>query len=488
MERAIMKLKELIRKFPELKVMGSKEVEITGITADSRIVSPGNLFVAKKGSVSDGTEFIAQAVAAGASAILTPIYNPFLKQTQILCEQPQAWEARLAAHYYRNPSRDLWIAGVTGSKGKTTTTYLLRHLLMSLGRPCGLIGTIEKILSEEKRFPSTMATHDAISNQKLLREMANNGCESAILEVSSHGLAQKRVEEIAFDLALFTNLYPDHLDYHKTIEAYASEKRKLFETGAFGIYNADSPWTPFMKEDRAGLTFGIEAEADVRADAIRLDAAGGSFTVQGERFFVPFMGRFNISNVLGAIAVGIYLKVDLAKLASIFAKTPPVPGRLEQVPNDLGIRVFVDYAHMGEALEYVLKTLREIAPKKIIVVFGCGGGRDPARRLGMGAAAAKWADLSIVTSDNARDEDPQEICSQILAAFEKGKKVITEIDRAKAIRLAIQLAEAGDLVLIAGKGHERVQIFAHQSMPFDDLAVAKQELQIRQSSAILSSS
>ncbi len=483
-----MRLKELIRGFPELKVMGSKEVEITGIAADSRIVSPGNLFIAKKGSVSDGTEFIAQAVAAGAVAILTPIYNPFLKQTQILCERPEAWGAKFAARYYRNPSRDLWIVGVTGSKGKTTTSYLLRHLLMSLEKSCGLIGTVETILSEERRFPSTLTTHDAISNQKLLREMVNCGCESAILEVSSHGLAQRRIEEIDFDLVLFTNLYPDHLDYHKTVEAYAAEKRKLFETGALGIYNADSPWTPFMREGRAGLTFGIEAEADVRADAIRFDAAGASFTVQKERFSIPFMGRFNISNVLGAIAVGIYLKVDLARLASIFAKASPVPGRLEEVPNDLGIRVLVDYAHTGEALENVLKTLREIAPKKLIVVFGCGGGRDNARRSGMGAAAAKWADLSIITSDNARHEDPQAICSQILAAFEKGEKAFVEVDREKAIRLAIQMAAIGDLILIAGKGHERMQIFAHQSIPFDDAAVAKQELQIRRSSVILSSS
>lgn len=483
-----MKLKDLIRGFPELKVVGSKEIEITGITADSRTAAPGNLFIAKKGNVSDGAEFIAQAVEAGAAAVLSPIYNPFFKQTQILCEQPENWEAKFAARFYRKPSRDLWIAGVTGSKGKTTTTYLLRHLLTSLGRPCGLIGTVETILGE-KRFFSTFTTHDPILNQKLLREMADNGCQAAALEISSIGMAQGRVEEIEFDLALFTNLYPDHLDYHKTVEVYAAEKKKLFERADFGIYNADCPWTSFMREGRKGLTFGIEAHADVRAEALCFHPEGGaSFTIQGERFFTPFMGRFNVSNFLGAIAVGVHLNVDLARLAAIFAKTPFVPGRLEEIPNDRGIRVFVDYAHTGEALEKVLKTLREIARKRIIAVFGCGGGRDPARRTGMGAAGANWADLSIVTSDNPRNEDPQAICNQILAAFEGKKNVLLEIDREKAIRLAIQMAERDDLVLIAGKGHERMQTFAHHSIPFDDVAIAKQELQKRPSSAILSSS
>lgn len=221
-----MKLKQLVQDIPDLKIKGSKEIEITGLTADSNTVAPGNLFVAKKGSTRDGAEFIPQAVAAGAVAILSPFYDPFLKQTQIVCEKPECWEAKLAARYYLNPSKELWIAGITGTKGKTTTSYLIQHLLDRLEKPSGLIGTVETIVGS-KRFPSAYTTNDAIKNQKLLREMISAGCKGAVLEVSSHGLKQGRVEEIDFDLVLFTNLYPDHLDYHKTIEDYAAAKKAV---------------------------------------------------------------------------------------------------------------------------------------------------------------------------------------------------------------------------------------------------------------------
>ena len=479
-----MKLKELIRGFEPLKVVGSKEVEITGISIDSRRVVPGNLFIAKKGAVCDGTEFIDKAVEAGAAAIVAPIYNPFLKQTQVVSEHPEALEARVAARFYRTPSRSLWIAGVTGSKGKTTTSYLIHHLLTHLGRKAGLISTVETVIGE-KRFFSNLTTHDAIFNQKLLREMVDCGSDAAILELSSHGLAQNRVDEIDFELAVFTNLYPDHLDYHKTVEEYAAAKAKIFQKAKFGIYNGDSPWTPTMRQDRPGLTFGIEAKADVRAENVCFAGPQCTFTIAGAHFTVPLLGRFNLVNVLGAIAAGVYLKIPLPQLSSIFSSLPRIPGRLEQIPNDLGIRIYVDYAHTGESLSSALKTLRELAQKKIIVVFGCGGGRDPARRSGMGAAGSQFADTVIVTADNPRNEDVNEICRQILAVSDP-RKTILEIDRTKAIRLAIQMARPGDLVLIAGKGHEQAQIFAHQSIPFDDLLVAKQQLQNGSGSAILS--
>ena len=482
-----MKLKDLVKGFSEFKIFGSKEIEITGISADSRITAPGNLFIAKRGCFCNGGDFIAKAVEAGASAILTPIYNPFLKLTQIVCKAPELFEAKIAARYYRYPSKALWIAGVTGSKGKTTTSYCLRHLLECSSRPCGLLSTVETIIGE-RCVSSVLTTHDAILNQKLLREMVESKCKAAVLEVSSHGLAQRRVDEIDFDLALFTNLYPDHLDYHKTIEAYALEKKKLFAMAPIGIYNADSSWTPFMREGRPGLTFGMDAEADIRAEEIRFDSEGTSFRVQKEPFRTPFFGKHNVSNVLGAIAVGVHLGMSLSQLAAIFANVPAVPGRLEPVSNDLGIRVFIDYAHTGEALETVLRALRDTAPKKIIVVFGCGGGRDPARRPAMGLAASQWADLVMITTDNPRNEDPREICGQILSGCKDKTGVIVEMDRRSAIQKAIDAAEKGDLVLIAGKGHEKMQILSGQSVPFDDLDVAKQALQIRQSSATLQGS
>lgn len=479
-----MKLKELVKGFSEFKIFGSKEIEITGISADSRITAPGNLFIAKRGSVCNGGDFIVKALEAGASAILTSIYNPFLKPTQIVCAAPELFEAKIAARYYRDPSRSLWVAGVTGSKGKTTTSYCLRHLLQCSNRPSGLLSTVETIIGE-RCVSSLLTTHDAILNQKLLREMVESQCKAAVLEVSSHGIAQRRVDEIHFDIALFTNLYPDHLDYHKTIEAYALEKKKLFAMAPIGIYNADSSWTPFMRDDRPGLTFGIDADADIRAEEIHFDSDGTSFRVQKELFRTPFFGKHNVSNVLGAIAVGVHLGLSLSRLAEIFANVPPVPGRLEPVCNDLGIRVLIDYAHTGEALETVLKALRETAPKKMIVVFGCGGGRDPARRPAMGLAASQWADLLVITNDNPRNEDPHEICQQILSGCKEKTPWIVEMDRRSAIQRAVDLAEKGDLILIAGKGHEKIQILSGQGIPFDDKEIAKQALQNRQSSVTL---
>jgi UDP-N-acetylmuramoyl-L-alanyl-D-glutamate--2,6-diaminopimelate ligase len=468
-----MKLKALLKGL-DVVVKGPKEVTITGISADSRTVAPGNLFIAKRGSAFDGTQFIAQAVNAGAVAIVTDIYDPFLDTTQIIHSDTASLEAKLAARYYGQPSDDLFTIGVTGTKGKTTTTYLIKHLLDGLGSPCGLIGTVETVVGET-RFFSKLTTQDAISNQKLLREMVLKGCKAAALEVSSHGLEQGRVDEIEFDLALFTNLYPDHLDYHKTIDAYAAAKAKLFNKADRSIVNADSYWGSYK-----GLSFGIE-KGDLRATDLVFHANGTEFSLDGCRFHSPLIGRFNVYNALGAIAVAMTMGNKLEKIASFLSTFPGTPARLQRIGN-----VFIDFAHAGEALENVLQTLKEISKGRVIVVFGCGGNRDPQRRAGMGAAAEKWADLSIITSDNPRLEDPHEIARQIVSAFKKAPLV--ELDRKKAIQMAISMAEPNDLVLIAGKGHERVQIFGTQTFPFDDLAVAKEALQNRPVSAMVDAS
>jgi len=484
-----MRIKQLISGIPDLKIKGSKEIEITGLSADSNTVAPGNLFIAKKGSARDGADFIPQAVTAGAVAILAPFYNPFLNQTQIIHEKPEDLVALLAARYYQNPSKDLWIAGVTGTKGKTTTTYLIRHLLEKIGQTAGLIGGVETIVGA-KRFPSQLTTHDAIRNQKFLREMVLAGCQAAVLEVSSHGLEQGRVDEIDFDLALFTNLSSDHLDYHKTLENYAAAKKKLFDKTGDRIFNADSPWFQYMSGGSIEMTYGMNPGSDVSASEIEFTEQGSSFTVEArgkkQRFSTPIIGRFNVYNLLAAVSVGLHLGIDLPALASIFSSVPAIPGRLERVENDLGIQVFVDFAHTGESLDNVLSTLREMARKRLIVVFGCGGGRDPARRAGMALAAEKWADLAILTSDNPRHEDPLEICREVLAAFQRPESAMVELDRKSAIGLGVDLARPGDILLIAGKGHEKVQIFSSKTIPFDDCNVAKEALQNRERSAILS--
>lgn len=460
-----MKLKSLVKSL-DVAVKGSKEVEITGVSSDSRTVAPGNLFIAKRGGTYDGTQFIRQAMGAGAVAIATDIYDPFLEITQIIHPNVAAIEAKLAARYYGSPSKDLFVVGVTGTKGKTTTTYLIKHLLDGLGTPSGLIGTVETVVGEHRIF-STLTTHDVISNQKWLKEMVLKGCKGAVLEVSSHGLDQGRVEEIDFDLAVFTNLYPDHLDYHKTIEEYAAAKKKLFEKAKNSILNADSPWAEYMGK---GLTYGIE-KGDLRAREIAFTSTGTEFVVDGCKFHLPLIGRFNVYNALAAIGVGLHKGAKLEEIRDILSTFGSVPARLERIGN-----VFVDFAHTGEALENVLQTLKEIAQGRVIVVFGCGGNRDPQRRTGMGEAADKWADVSIITSDNPRNEDPNEIAKQIVAAFQRAP--IVELDRRRAIELALSMAKPNDLVLIAGKGHERAQIFGSQTIPFDDTAIVKEILHV----------
>ncbi len=459
-----MKLKALIKGL-DLQVKGSKELEITGVSSDSRTVAPGNLFIAKRGSTYDGSHFISQAVSAGAAAVVTDIYDPFLSIPQIIHPNSSLIEAKLAARYYGEPSEDLLVVGVTGTKGKTTTTYLVKHLLDCLDVPSGLIGTVETILGEN-RFFSTLTTHDAICNQKWLREMLQKSCKAAVLEVSSHGLQQGRVDEIDFDLGVFTNLHPDHLDYHKTMEEYALAKRKLFERSRQSILNADSPWAEFMGK---GFSYGIE-KGDLRATEIAFFSSGTEFVVEGCRFRSPLIGRFNVYNTLAAIAVGIQMGAKLESIRESIAKFGAVPARLERIGN-----VFIDFAHTGEALQNVLQTLREIGKGRILVVFGCGGNRDPQRRIQMARAADQFADVSIITNDNPRTEDPEEIARQIVSGFANAP--IVELDRKRAIEKAIAMAGADDLVLIAGKGHERVQIFAHQTLPFDDSLIVKEILQ-----------
>ncbi len=458
------KLKQLIRDF-EVETKGNKEVEITGISSDSRTVSPGSLFIAKKGDSFDGTQFIPDAVQAGAVAILTDLFDPFLKETQIIHPNPSEIEAKLAARYYGCPSKELFVVGVTGTKGKTTTTYLIKHLLDHLGMPSGLVGTVETVIGEN-RFFSTLTTQDVISNQRALKEMVQKGCGAAVLEVSSHGLAQGRVDEIEFDLAIFTNLYPDHLDYHLSMDEYASAKKKLFDRAEKAILNADSPWAQFMGK---GFTFGIE-KGDLRAKNIRLGPNGTEFQIDDTLFQIPLIGRFNVYNALAAIAVGVERGAKLEAIRDCLKTFGSVPARLERIGN-----VFIDFAHTGEALENVLRTLKEIATRKVIVVFGCGGNRDPQRRIGMARSADEWADVAIITNDNPRKEDPEEIARQILSGFQK-KIPLVELDRKKAIEKALQMAEEDDLVLIAGKGHERVQIFRDQTIPFDDAEVVRNVL------------
>lgn len=486
-----MKLKKLLKSIPVKEVRGPQDIMITGLCANSKVVAPGNLFIAKKGRVEDGSQYIQEAISAGAIAVLTDIFDPSLRNiTQVIHPNVADIESLLAAHYYQFPSQQLFMVGITGTNGKTTTSFLVKHLLEQLNLPCGLIGTIEYIIGKQ-RYQATRTTPDIISNYKMLREMVLQDCKSAVMEVTSHALDQGRVQNIEYDVAIFTNLTLDHLDYHHTMDNYCLAKQKLFEhisskhahrTKTFpktSIVNSDSPWYQKILQNCQSkiLTYGLNQSADLRADNIHLCSSGTTFTVSFSGRKVecccPLVGRFNVYNCLAALAVGLVRGEPLEKLAGILSTFRAVPGRLESVPNDLGLNIFVDFAHSDDALINVLECLQEIKKGRIITVFGCGGDRDHLKRPKMGKAAEEFSDFCIITSDNPRSEDPQSICQEIVQGF-KNNSWIIEIDRREAIKKAIQMATSNDIVLIAGKGHESHQVFAHKTVEFDDRKIAAQ--------------
>ena len=397
-----MKIKQLFKEIKDCQIIGPKECAVSGISANSRAIAPGHLFIAKKGRTFDGTLFIPDAIRAGASAILTDLFDPSLKNiVQIIHPDVTAIEALVAAEFYRRPSNDLLMVGLTGTNGKTTTSFIIKHLLDIFFGPCGLIGTIEYIVGRQ-HYEASHTTPDAPTNQKLLREMCRSGSKSAVMEVTSHALDQGRVDQIDFDTAIFTNLTLDHLDYHTTIEQYAKAKRSLFENlGNFkktksllkwALINQDSPWADFMKEGcRANcLTYGIDKLADLQAHSIRFERncsyAKVSYQGSTQEFFWPFTGRFNVFNCLAALGVLVTRGVTLSDAAEKMRSLPPVKGRMQPIPNALELEVYVDFAHSDDALANVLLCLSEFRKGRLIVVFGCGGDRDKAKRPKMAAA------------------------------------------------------------------------------------------------------
>lgn len=485
----MMKLKRLLKDIPSLQVKGYKDVTLTGICSNSKLVSPGNLFVARKGMSSDGASYIPEAVSAGASAVVTDLYDPTMKGVvQIIHPDPSTIEAALAAEYYQFPSEELFMVGLTGTNGKTTTAFLVKALLDHFQGPCGLIGTIEYIVGQH-RYQASRTTPDVTTNHKLLREMVSQGCRSAVMEVTSHALDQGRVDHIDFDTAIFSNLTQDHLDYHHTMDQYCEAKNRLFrELGSYpkkrkaypkvALLNVDSPWVKAVADgcQASILTYGIENPADLKASHISLGGHGTKLdvTYQGKTLAcqLPLVGRFNVYNALAAMGVVLARGFDFRAVIAQMEKLPSVRGRLEPVTNSLGLKIYVDFAHSDDALCKVLETLTELKKGRIITVFGCGGDRDKDKRPKMAAASERYSDLTIVTLDNPRTEDPNGICQAILKGFKRRDSYIVELDRRLAIQKAIEMASENDIILIAGKGHETSQIFAHKTIEFDDCKVA----------------
>ncbi|MDX2079599.1 MAG: UDP-N-acetylmuramoyl-L-alanyl-D-glutamate--2,6-diaminopimelate ligase [Terrimicrobiaceae bacterium] len=459
--------------------------EITSLTCDSRQAGPGSLFFGLPGIKADGAEFVAQAFEKGAAAAVVEKAPAVAAGPIVVVPNARLAMSAIASAFHANPSGSLQCLGVTGTNGKTTTAFLMRHLMEAAGRPCGLIGTIKYVVGgEEIGAPRT--TPESLELQELLARMRDVGSRAVAMEVSSHALAQSRADHIAFDAAIFTNLTQDHLDYHGSMDAYFEAKAHLFDLLASGtqkkgraIINADDRYGHRLIERCAKtvktITYGRGALADFRASAIRAEGAGTTFQLdaRGKSFLVrlPLIGLFNVYNALGALAAVTTCGIELRASIAALADAPQVPGRLQRVPAKRNFHVYVDYAHTDDALRNVLRTLRELQPARLITVFGCGGDRDRAKRPLMAAAAEELSDWTVVTSDNPRREEPEQIIADVKTGL-RGNRFEAITDRESAIRRAIEMAAAGDIVLIAGKGHETYQEFADRRIPFDDAAIA----------------
>ena len=483
-----MNLAPLLAAISATRVDGSTERDISAITCDSRRAGPGSIFVALKGEHVDAATFIPNAVANGTEAVVAERDFPAGHATKILVPNARHALADLAAAFYDYPARSLKIAGITGTNGKTTTAFLIKHICDQALYRCGLIGTVRYEIGDEI-LPAARTTPESHDLQELLWKMKSAGCRAAVMEVSSHALVQARVRGVIFDAAVFTNLTQDHLDYHKTIEAYFEAKTTLF-TGlreqrkrGKAVINLDDRYGRLLAQrlgdDIPQITYGMGARADFRASNVRIDFHGTSYQLDaaGKSFLVrlPSIGTFNVYNSLAALAASSVLGVEVRHGVLALAQAPAVPGRLEVIPGQRQFRVFVDYAHTPDALLNVLKTCRELKPERVILVFGCGGNRDRTKRSQMGAVADQHADFSIITNDNPRKEKPLGIVEEITPAMTAGRYEVI-VDRREAIITAIEMAKPRDIVLIAGKGHETYQEFSDHTVPFDDAAIASAAL------------
>lgn len=478
-----MRLRELLHEIESTTQTAPESLEITGISCDSRETEKGSLFVAIPGNRKSGEAYIRQALERGAAAVICqgkppenlPEGAPF-----ILVRDARQTLGRLACTWYGNPAERLKVIGVTGTNGKTTTTYLIRHILQAAGEKTGLIGTVENRIGEQS-LPAQRTTPNALEIQRLLRRMADRRCTCAAMEVSSHALSQRRTEGISFAVGVFTNLTEDHLDYHGTMERYCDAKAELFKNCRAAACNADDPWRERILAGSRCPTvlYGLGPEAHLRGEDIRLLSRGVEFTAceNGKRTAVHLgvPGRFSVYNTLGAMAACRLLGLSPETCAEALRTFPGVKGRMEVVPTPgKPYTLLIDYAHTPDALENVLKTARGFASGRVIAVFGCGGDREKAKRPLMGRAVASLADFAIVTSDNPRTEDPEAIIRDVLPGMTGAEDRYTvEPDRKKAIALAMERGQAGDVILLCGKGHETYQEIGGRMLPMDEREIVR---------------
>ena len=484
-----MRLGELSAALPGARLSGDPGGGVLGVGHDSRTLKPGEVFVAIRGLTADGKQFVEAARKKGAAAVVSEQPAPDADGAPWLqVEDAREALATLSAAFLGEPARSLELVGVTGTNGKTTTTYLIDAALRAASKRVGLIGTIHYRVAD-RLTESARTTPESSDLQQLFREMVDARCSHAVLEVSSHSLALKRVHGCAFKVAVFTNLTRDHLDFHGDMDGYFAAKRLLFASllreDGVAVINADDGRAAELVAASRGrvVSYGIEKPADVSARDVRLTIQGSRFVARTGAGDLPIdsalLGRFNVENLLAALAAVLALGVPPATAVRGLESMRGVPGRMERVEAGQDFAIIVDYAHTDDALRNLLETVRDLGPSRIITVFGCGGDRDRTKRPLMGAVAARLSDVIVITSDNPRSEPPESIVEEILRGVNGGRRAERHVivDRRDAITRALELARPGDAVVLAGKGHETYQVLRDRSVPFDDRQVAREALQ-----------
>ena len=479
-----MKLKELLKDIPVIAIVGSEDVEITDVNIDSRRIKDGHLFIAMKGTQVDGHKFVPKAIELGAKAVMCEDMPEEKAEgvTYVQVESTEDVVGKVATTFHGNPSTKLKLVGVTGTNGKTTIATLLYNMFTKMGHKCGLLSTVCNYIIDEA-IPADHTTPDPIELNRLLDRMVQAGCEYAFMECSSHAIAQKRIGGLTFAGGIFTNLTRDHLDYHKTFENYRNAKKAFFDSlpkTAFAITNADDKNGMVMVQNTKATvkTYSIRTVADFKARIIECHFEGMYLEMDGHEVGVQFIGKFNVSNLLAVYAAAVILGKSPEDVLVVMSTLHSVSGRLEPIHSPEGYTAVVDYAHTPDALENVLNAIHEVLDGKghVITVCGAGGNRDKGKRPLMAQEAVKQSDKVIITSDNPRFEEPQDIINDMLAGLnaQQMKKVISIVDRREAIRTACMMAQKGDVILIAGKGHENYQEIKGVKHHFDDHEVVKE--------------